>query len=135
MRQELTITSTAQNLTDITAVVNRSLAHSEVKDGLAHLFLKHTSASLTINENTDPDVLADLIAAEQKLAPEGESYLHSAEGPDDMPAHIKSSTYGVSLWLPVKDGRLDLGTWQAVYLWEHRRSSHQRRIVLSVLSC
>lgn len=124
-----------RTLTNITATIDDALEAAGVKDGLAHLFLKHTSASLTINENSDPDVLRDLYDAENRLAPEGLPYAHSAEGPDDMPAHIKSSTYGVSLWVPVAGGRLALGTWQAVYLWEHRHHSHRRKILLTVIPC
>lgn len=133
LRKELTITNSGAGFTDITANINDQLATEQIKDGQAHLFLKHTSASLTINENCDPDVRKDLVAAEHKLAPEGPHYAHNDEGPDDMPAHIKSSTYGVSLWVPVQDGRLLLGTWQAVYLWEHRRRPQRRTIVLTVI--
>jgi len=101
--------------------------------GLAHLFVKHTSASLTINENADPDVRHDMEAHLNVLAPENAPhYRHTCEGPDDMPAHIKSSLMGCSLTLPVRQGRLDLGTWQGVYLNEHRDHGSARTLVITL---
>ena len=97
--------------------------------GLVHLFLQHTSAALSINENADPDVPHDLEASFNALAPEDFPYRHTCEGPDDMPAHVKSSVLGCSLTIPIRDGRLCLGTWQGIYLCEHRNRGGRRRIV------
>jgi len=105
----------------------------ELRVGLAHLFLRHTSASLTINENASPDVRHDFAAWFDRAVPDGASYFaHTLEGPDDMPAHIKSSLTGVSLLLPVADGRLALGTWQGVYLCEHRDDGGARSMVVTL---
>ncbi len=106
------------------------LAHLKV--GLLHVFIRHTSASLTINENADPDVPIDLDRVLDVLADEDFSYRHTIEGPDDMPAHVKASLMGSSLTVPVADGRLRLGTWQGIYLCEHRRTAHRRRLVLTL---
>lgn len=100
--------------------------------GILHLFLQHTSASLMINENADPNVGRDLEMALDRLAPEDWPYRHREEGPDDMPAHIKTMLAGYSLQIPVMQGRLALGTWQGVFLCEHRQSRHQRRIVATL---
>ena len=101
--------------------------------GLAHFFLQHTSASLTVNENADPDVRLDMEAHFNHFVPENQSYYaHTLEGSDDMPAHIKSSTLGCSLSLPIRDGRLALGTWQGIYLGEHRNHAGSRRIVVTL---
>ena len=100
--------------------------------GLLHIFLLHTSASLTINENADPDVRVDLNTALDRIAPESAPYLHTCEGPDDMPAHIKSSLMGASLIVPVRQGRLALGTWQGIYLCEHRDHATPRRLILTL---
>ena len=103
------------------------------KVGLANLFIKHTSASLTINENASPDVRVDLESYFNKYVPENASfYEHTTEGPDDMPAHIKASLLGASLNIPIKDGRLNLGTWQGVYLCEHRNHGGSRKIVVTI---
>ncbi len=101
--------------------------------GLLHIFIKHTSASLTINENADPDVLVDLDCVLDTLADENFPYSHREEGADDMPAHVKSSLFGCSLSIPIHDGRLCLGTWQGICLCEHRRHGGRRKIVLTVL--
>jgi secondary thiamine-phosphate synthase enzyme len=103
-----------------------------VRVGLLHVFIQHTSASLTINENADPDVLHDLEASIDNLAPEDFPYHHSVEGPDDMPAHVKASLMGSSLTIPVRDGRLVLGTWQGIYLCEHRDHASSRRLTLTL---
>jgi len=100
--------------------------------GLLHVFVLHTSASLTINENADPDVLHDLQTRLADLAPEDYPYRHNSEGPDDMPAHIKTALTNCSLSIPVADGRLALGTWQGIYLWEHRRRATARKLVLTL---
>jgi secondary thiamine-phosphate synthase enzyme len=103
-----------------------------VRVGLLNLFLQHTSASLTINENADPDVLFDLDRSLSALAPEDAPYRHADEGPDDMPAHVKASLMGCSLTIPVRNGRLALGTWQGICLCEHRRHGGRRRLVLTL---
>ncbi|MEN1681662.1 MAG: secondary thiamine-phosphate synthase enzyme YjbQ [Planctomycetota bacterium] len=100
--------------------------------GLLHLFLQHTSASLTINENADPDVRPDLEMAINHVAPESLPYTHTCEGPDDMPAHVKASLIGAGLTIPIADGRLMLGTWQGVYLCEHRNHAGPRQVVLTL---
>lgn len=105
---------------------------SQFSVGLLHVFLRHTSASLSINENADPDVPADLDRVFSQLAPEKFPYQHTIEGPDDMPAHVKSSLLGVSLTIPVRDGELCLGTWQGIYLCEHRHHGGRRRLVLTL---
>ena len=105
---------------------------SEVRIGLLHVFILHTSASLSINENADPDVPRDLESALNAIAPEDFPYRHTCEGPDDMPAHVKASLMGSSLTIPVSDGRLCLGTWQGLYLCEHRNHGGQRKLVLTL---
>lgn len=103
-----------------------------IQTGFLHLFLRHTSASLTINENADPDVRHDLDTAMQAIVSDRLPFRHNAEGTDDMPAHVKSSLFGVSLQIPIGKGKLMLGTWQGIYLCEHRRLGHQREIVCTV---
>ncbi|MDG2224558.1 MAG: secondary thiamine-phosphate synthase enzyme YjbQ [Rubripirellula sp.] len=103
-----------------------------VKVGLINLFIQHTSASLTINENADPDVRIDFETAMNHAVPESLPYVHTLEGPDDMPAHVKASMMGVSLTIPISDGRLQLGTWQGIYLCEHRNHGGSRRVVITV---
>ncbi len=105
---------------------------SGLRAGILHVFLQHTSASLTINENADPDVLVDLDRALDNVAPEDLPYRHQEEGPDDMPAHVKSTVVGASLTIPVSDGRLNLGAWQGICLCEHRRRAPRRRLVLTL---
>ncbi len=104
----------------------------QVKVGLLHVFIQHTSASITINENADADVPADLEASFNHLAPERFPYRHTVEGPDDMPAHVKAAMLGSSVWVPVANGRLCLGTWQGIYLCEHRNHGGSRRLVLTL---
>lgn len=104
----------------------------DIRVGLLHIFLMHTSASLSINENADPDVPRDLESSLSAIAPESFPYRHTCEGPDDMPAHVKASLLGSSLTIPVRDGRLCLGTWQGVYLCEHRNHGGQRRLTLTL---
>jgi secondary thiamine-phosphate synthase enzyme len=115
---------------DLTRAVAAWLTSIRAADGLLMLFVRHTSASLTIQENADPDVLRDLGESLEKLAPRAAGYHHDIEGPDDMPAHIKSMLTAVSLGVPVTAGKPALGTWQAIYLIEHRDSPHTREIVL-----
>ena len=104
----------------------------KTKVGLLHVFIQHTSASLTINENADPDVPVDLEMSVNKMVPESFPYIHTMEGPDDMPAHVKASMLGSSVSVPVRDGRLLLGTWQGIYLCEHRNRGGSRRLVVTL---
>jgi len=104
----------------------------QVRAGLLHVFIQHTSASLTINENADPDVPSDMESSMNALAPEDFPYRHTCEGPDDMPAHVKASLMGSSVTIPVHEGRLCLGTWQGVYLCEHRNRGGARRLMLTL---
>lgn len=117
---------------NITERVADALAGAQTQSGMLHLFVQHTSASLTIQENADPDVLRDLAAWLDRLAPEDGLYRHVAEGPDDMPAHLKSVLTCTSLSIPFADGKLLLGTWQGIYLLEHRRAPHRRTIVMTL---
>jgi secondary thiamine-phosphate synthase enzyme len=105
---------------------------STFKVGTAHIFLRHTSAALTINENADPDVRSDLTAALDRLVPEGAGYRHDAEGPDDMPAHVKTALLGPSLSVPITDGRLALGTWQGIWLCEFRDAGGPRQVTVTL---
>ena len=118
----------------VTAEVERGISElGEIRVGLAHVFMQHTSASLTLNENASPDVRRDFAAWFDRAVPDGADYFaHTLEGPDDMPAHIKSSLTGASLLLPVQDGRLALGTWQGIYLCEHRDRGGPRRVLVTV---
>lgn len=118
---------------DITAEVSRVVREAGIESGLCSVFIHHTSASLMLCENADPQVRADLEAFVSRLAPDGEPlFRHTAEGPDDMPAHVRSMLTGFNLNVPVQGGNLDLGTWQGVYLWEHRRQPHTRRVTVTV---
>ncbi|WP_417396429.1 secondary thiamine-phosphate synthase enzyme YjbQ [Gimesia chilikensis] len=105
---------------------------SQIEIGLMHVFIMHTSASLSINENADPDVPVDLEMSFNKIAPESFPYIHTCEGPDDMPAHVKASMIGNSLTIPISGGRLCLGTWQGIYLCEHRNHGGSRRLVVTI---
>ena len=115
---------------DVTGSVTAWLTSIAARDGLVTVFIRHTSASLTIQENADPDVLRDLMDALERTAPRGARYRHGIEGPDDMPAHIKSMVSSTTLGIPVVGGRAVLGTWQAIYLIEHRDRPHSREIAL-----
>src|SRR5450830_151302 len=119
---------------DITDAVAKVVAASSVQCGLAHVFVQHTSCSLTITENADPDVRRDLETIVARLAPDGDpAYRHDTEGPDDMAAHGRTMRTDVGLTVPVGGGRLLLGTWQGIYLWEHRTAPHRRSVVVTVL--
>lgn len=115
--------------TDISSAARDFVAQAGAGEGVFLAFLRHTSASLTIQENADPDVQIDLTTALDRLAPEAAPWIHNAEGPDDMPAHVKTMLNGVSLHVPVTDGELALGTWQGIYLVEHRRAPHSREVI------
>ncbi len=133
MPKTISILSTGRGLTDITAQAHDYLAEIGAKNGLLTLFVQHTSASLTIQENADPDVLADLTDHFARLAPEDAPWRHTAEGPDDMPAHVKTALTDTSLSIPVIDGAPALGIWQGLYLFEHRDGGHERRIVMTFI--
>ncbi len=125
----LRVATAGAGFTDITAHAANVIAQARAGEGVLLIYLRHTSASLTIQENADPDVQADLTAALDRLAPEEAPWIHDVEGPDDMPAHVKAMLNGVSLHVPVSGGALALGTWQAIYLVEHRRRPHSREII------
>ena len=129
----ITVETRGRGFTDVTGAVRRWLAERQAGDGLLTLFLRHTSASLTVQENADPDVRADLLDALDAVAPENRGYRHSVEGPDDMPAHIKAALTDVSLSVPVTGGAPALGTWQAIYVIEHRAAPHRRELALHFL--
>jgi secondary thiamine-phosphate synthase enzyme len=129
----LTVETKGQGFYRLGIELQRSLKSMGARSGLLSVFCTHTSASLCVQENADPDVLLDLTAALARLAPEGGPYRHRSEGPDDMPAHIKTMLTAAQLSLPVRDGRLVLGTWQEVYLIEHRLSPHRRKVELDFL--
>lgn len=126
----LEIPTPGQALIEITGEAASWLNQTAAAEGQLLLFIRHTSASLTIQENADPDVLLDLVDAFAGLAPEAAPYRHDTEGPDDMPAHVKSALSATSLTIPVIGGKMALGTWQGIYLFEHRRKSHLRQVVL-----
>ena len=131
MHAALTVGTPGPGLTDITAEVSAFVRRAGIAEGLLTVFIQHTSASLTIQENADPDVLVDLDDFFRRLVREDPSlYRHSAAGPDDMPAHIRAALTQTSLSIPVIGGRLALGTWQGIYVFEHRARPHQRRVVL-----
>jgi secondary thiamine-phosphate synthase enzyme len=129
----LVIETNGQGLTEFTPEARRFIAEAGGKDGTLQIFLRHTSASLTIQENADPTVARDLVTALDRLAPTDAGWVHDTEGPDDMPAHVKSMVTGVSLHVPVVGGALALGTWQGLYLIEHRLRPHRREIVLQFI--
>jgi secondary thiamine-phosphate synthase enzyme len=131
-QQLLQVKTRGKSLSNITRQVQDAVVQSGVRMGLCSLFLRHTSASLIIQENADPDVLADLETFLAQLIPEGASYRHSTEGPDDMPAHIRTVLTHTSEQIPVNGSRLVLGTWQAIYLWDHRHQGSLREVVIHV---
>jgi secondary thiamine-phosphate synthase enzyme len=127
----LQVQTRGKGLYDITGQVARWLAENPIETGLLTVFIQHTSASLTIQENADPDVVFDLNAFFNRLVPEDNRlYRHTAEGADDMPAHIRAALTLTQLSIPVTDGRMALGTWQGIYVFEHRAAPHRRRVVL-----
>jgi secondary thiamine-phosphate synthase enzyme len=126
----LTVQTSGRGFTDLTAEIARFAGDAGAREGALTLFIRHTSASLTIQENADPTVLGDLMITLDRLAPEDAGWRHDTEGADDMPAHVKAMLTATSLHIPVLGGELALGTWQAIYLIEHRRSPHRREIVL-----
>lgn len=131
-QQLLKISTTGKSLSKITAKIEAIVAQSGIETGLCTLFLRHTSASLIIQENADPDVLKDLANFMAKIVPESERYIHSTEGADDMPAHIRTVLTHTSEQIPIAQGQLVLGTWQGIYIWEHRQRNHQRELVVHI---
>ena len=129
----LTVQTSGAGFTDLTAELTKFMRDARAREGAVTLFIRHTSASLTIQENADPTVLVDLTTALNRLAPENAGWRHDTEGPDDMPAHIKTMLTATSLHIPVLHGALALGTWQAIYLVEHRVRPHRREIVLQFI--
>ena len=135
MNSRVKLSVGGQGLYDISHKVVEAVENSGVSEGLVTLFIRHTSASLVIQENADPAVRRDLEAWMSRLVPENDPlYTHTAEGPDDMPAHIKSALTATSLSIPLMDGRLALGTWQGIFLWEHRHHRGQREVIVNVMS-
>jgi secondary thiamine-phosphate synthase enzyme len=132
-QQLLALRTSGKSLQKVTTQVQSVVAASGVQMGICQLFLRHTSASLIIQENADPDVLVDLANFLAKLVPEGDHYIHSTEGPDDMPAHIRTVLTKTSEQIPIANGQLVLGTWQGIYLWEHRQRAQVRELVVHVL--
>ena len=131
--ERLAIT-TKRGLNEITSAVEAVVEASRVREGLCTVFIRHTSASLVVQENADPAVQRDLEAFLSRLVPEGDPlYTHTAEGDDDMPSHVKAALTRTSEQVPIADGRLVLGTWQGIYVWEHRRRSHRREVHVHVL--
>lgn len=128
------IATAGRGTQDISGAVAEAVAASGLACGVVHVFVQHTSCSLTITENADPDVRRDLETVMARLAPDADpAYRHDAEGPDDMAAHVRSMLSGTGLSVPVGGGRLLLGTWQGIYLWEHRTAPHRRQVVVTVL--
>ena len=133
MIDRLSIRTTGRGLTDVTSEIANAVRQADCDEGLCTVFVQHTSASLIIQENADPSARRDLEAWLDRLVPDGDAlYTHTAEGPDDMPSHVKSALTATSLSIPVIDGALALGTWQGIYLWEHRHRGSERRLVIHV---
>ena len=130
----LTLETNGPGLIEFTGNVAKIVADSGIETGLVHVFCRHTSASLLIQENADPDVRRDLEAYFSRLVRDGDSlFVHTAEGDDDMPAHIRTALTAVNLNIPLHNGRLTLGTWQGIYVWEHRRAPHSRRVAMQFI--
>jgi len=134
-QSRIQIHTQGRGLTNITQDVAQVVGSAGAGTGLCHVFVHHTSASLIIQENADPDVQTDLDAFFERLVPDGDPiYRHTDEGPDDMSAHVRSVLTATTLTIPISDGRLDLGTWQGIYLWEHRTHPHQRKITVTTVT-
>ena len=131
---DLTLNTKPKSLIDITFDVSQHVQNSKILNGLCSLYIKHTSASLIIQENADPAVLKDIESFFNRIAPEDESlYEHNSEGPDDMPAHIRSLLTNTSLSIPIIDSKLALGTWQGIYLYEHRNHDYVRKVIVNIM--
>jgi secondary thiamine-phosphate synthase enzyme len=135
IQKEITLTAKSRGMHLVTDEITREVPEiKEIKSGIVNIFIQHTSSSLSINENADPDVRTDMENYFNKIVPEREPYFeHNSEGPDDMPAHIKAVLLGCSLIVPVTDGGLNLGTWQGIYLCEHRNKGGRRKLVITVM--
>lgn len=132
-QHELQVSTSGRGTYDISRDIQRAVSESGVRAGICHVFVRHTSASLMLCENADPDVRRDLETFMSRVVPDGDpEFRHSSEGPDDMPAHVRSVLTSSDLNIPVMDGRCALGTWQGVYLWEHRYQSHNRKVLLTI---
>ncbi|MGM0574700.1 MAG: secondary thiamine-phosphate synthase enzyme YjbQ [Myxococcota bacterium] len=132
--ESITVRTPGRSTVEITDRVQDLVRASGIRDGLCTVFVHHTSASLMITENADPDVRRDLEAFLSRLVPDGDDlFRHTAEGPDDMPSHVRSVLTRTSIGVPVHGGRCDLGTWQGIYLWEHRHAGHGRRVTVTVV--
>ena len=132
-QSEILIQTRGRGTYDVSAEVEAAVRNSGIVRGLCHVFIRHTSASLMLCENADPDVRQDLETFMARIAPDGDpDFVHTAEGPDDMPAHVRSVLTQTGLSIPVRGGRCALGTWQGIYLWEHRRAGHKRTLLLTV---
>lgn len=132
-QQELHVSTTGRGTYDISSDIQQAVRKSGVNTGICHVFVRHTSASLMLCENADPDVRRDLETFMSRVVPDGDpDFLHSSEGPDDMPAHVRSVLTQSDLNIPVLDNRCALGTWQGVYLWEHRYRPHNRKVLLTI---
>lgn len=133
IQSTIEVLTEGRGTSEITDVVQAAVARAEIQTGLCQVFIHHTSASLILSENADPDVRRDLESFMARLVPDGDPlFRHTAEGPDDMPAHVRSVLTQSALSLPVTDGRCALGTWQGIYLWEHRSAGHRRRVTVTV---
>lgn len=132
--QHFRVNTNGQGLYEITRNVSQAVAEARIRAGLVTIFCRHTSCSLIINENADPDVRYDLEAFMKRLVPDGDpAFIHTLEGPDDMAAHIKTALTATNLSIPVADGKMMLGTWQGIYLFEHRTAPHQREVVAQII--
>ena len=129
----LEIHTSPKTFLDITSLIQDCIKNSDIQNGVCHLFIKHTSASLVIQENYDPSVRQDFETIFSKLVPEDFPYVHNMEGKDDMPAHIRSVLTSTSETVPVVNGKLSLGTWQGIYIWEHRDQTHNRKVMVSMV--
>lgn len=133
-QREITVHTHGRDTYEITELVNEKVNTSNIALGICHIFIQHTSASLIITENADPDVRTDLETIIQRLSPDADpEYLHTLEGPDDMSAHGRNMLTQTEITIPITNGRLNLGTWQGLYLWEHRYSDFQRKIILTIM--
>ncbi|MEM9122312.1 MAG: secondary thiamine-phosphate synthase enzyme YjbQ [Pseudomonadota bacterium] len=133
LQEELLIETPGKALVDCTRHIAAFVGRSAIEEGLVTLFLRHTSASLLIQENADPDVLRDMETFFARLVPEEGRYRHASEGPDDMPAHIRAALTQTSLSIPIRAGEMALGTWQGIYLYEHRTRPHRRKLLIHLL--
>jgi secondary thiamine-phosphate synthase enzyme len=132
-QQEMTVSTDGRGTYDLSRRIDDAVEASGIRTGLCHVFIRHTSASLVLCENADPAVRRDLETFMERQVPDGDAmFTHTAEGPDDMPAHVRTILTQSDLNLPIRDGRCALGTWQGVYLWEHRLAPHQRKVLLTM---